>query len=666
MTRVCLVILDETPHPALLLECGDRLCRVRTAAGDELRVGTPRLPYVDDAPVDETAFPEVARAIVAEAQALDLRELWALLVDDVAEIGRAEACELLTGHVRGPSRLAFELCLLSESVFFDTRAELLKPRKRKAVEQEIVRRDRLAAQERELDEAVAWTLARLADPAAAHEPAPAFLLHVRAAALVEDEATIAKDVRRLLDRVGYGVGSPWSGPRRAAFELLVSLGVFTADEDLNLVRYDVQRGFPDWIVQVARDLRFPSVETPATGSGLEAYTIDDATTRDFDDALALEPEGDGWRLHVLIADPTSVLDPGNPLWKEARRRVSTVYHPEGKAPMLPPSLSEGRLSLVAGEARRALDFVLHLHADGTTRGVTIERTPVCVRRNLTYDEVDRVLTGSPDGALVSSSEAGLAALLLRLNELALGFQRQRLERGALILRRPEVNPRVHRDGTIELSRIDPGSPARELVAEMMIACGGHAAAWLRDRGLAAVYRKQSRVVDPAAQVPRGIVEGIVPWYQAVRLIRKAELTLHPEPHEGLGLAQYVQVTSPLRRFQDLQLHEQIRSFLATGAPRFSDDEMLRSFAEIEELQARNQRIQNESRRYWILKHLRVSGVEEVRGLAVWRDRQGVRVYLEEYGVEGLLRPRGEVELGAEVTARIEHCDPREGTLRLAE
>jgi exoribonuclease-2 len=653
--RACLVILDETPHPALLLECGDRLCRVRMASGDELKVGVARLPYLDDVPADEATFADVARAVAVQAGQLDLRELWALLVDDVDEIGRAEACELLLGASRGPVRLAFELRLLSDGTFFEARGDTLRPRKRKAVEQEIVRRDRLAAQERELDEAIAWILARLADPSASAPEAPAFLANVRAAALAEDEATIGKDVRRLLDRVGYGAGGRWSGPRRAAFELLCALGTLHEDEDLNLLRFGVVRGFPDWMVQLARDLQFPAV---AEGGGLEAYTIDDVTTRDYDDALALEADGDGWRLHVLIADPTSVLDPGNPLWKEARRRVSTVYHPEGKAPMLPPSLSEGRLSLVAGETRPALDFVLHLGADGLAWGVTIERTSVRVRRNLTYDEVDGLLA-APDGGELST-------LLSHLNRLGLGLQRQRLERGALILRRPEVNARVLRDGTIELSRIDPGSPARELVAEMMIACGAQAANWLSDRGLAAVYRKQARVVDPTAPLPRGIVEGIVPWYQAVRLIRKAELSLHPEPHEGLGLPRYVQVTSPLRRFQDLQLHEQIRAFLATGRPRFSDDEMLRSFAEIEELYARNQRIQNEARRYWTLKYLLRHGIKEVTGTVVGRDRQGARIYVDAYGLDGTVRLRAEPEPGTELALRVEACDPREGTLRLAE
>lgn len=656
MIRACLVILDDVPQPALLIECGERLCRVRLVGGDELRVGTARLPYVDEGPVDEAAFAETASSVVVQAGQLDLRELWALLVDDVDEIGRGEACELLTGTQRGPGRLAFELRLLGDGTFFEARGDCLKPRKRKAVEQEILRRDRLAAQERELEEAIAWTLDRLAakgDPAS--EP-PAFLAQVRAAALAEDEAEVGKDVRRLLDRVGYGCGGRWSGPRRAAFELLRQLGTFAEDEDLNLLRHGVVRGFPEWMVQLARDLQFPAAGLG--GGDLEAYTIDDVTTRDYDDALALEPDGDGWRLHVLIADPTSVLDPGNPLWKEARRRVTTVYHPEGKAPMLPPSLSEGRLSLVAGEVRPALDFILHLGADLLPWGVTIERTSVKVARNLTYDEVDALLAAPDPGPL--------GAMLSSLNRVALALQRQRLDRGALILRRPEFNARVLRDGTIELTRIDPGSPARELVAEMMIACGGQAAGWLADRGLAAVYRKQARVADPTAPLPRGIVEGIVPWYQAVRLIRKAELSLHPEPHEGLGLPRYVQVTSPLRRFQDLQLHEQIRAFLATGRPRFSDDEMLRSFAEIEELAARNQRIQNEARRYWTLKYLAGSAIQEVQGTVVWRDRQGVKVYLDAYGLEGMVRPRAELEPGVELTLRVEACDPREGTLRLAE
>jgi len=661
MPRGCIVLLDDVPQPALLMDECDRLCRILLAAGNEMRVGAGRVRFVDAVDQPAEGFGDVARQVAFEAARLDLGELWAVLEDAPGPVERAEACELLTGERAGLMRLAFELRLADDPLHFDVRDEGLRPRKRRAIEQEILRRDRQAAQRREFDEAVAYVLRRLAGGTSGEgteADLPSFFSRVREAALAGDDAVVTKEVRDFLERVGYGSSSPWAGPCRASFELLRELGVFRAHEDLNLVRHGVERLFPDWMLVMARDLPYGALEGRPDRTDLDAYTIDDVTTRDYDDALALEEGPGGARLHVLIADPTQVLDPGSPLWKEARRRGSTIYHPEGKVPMLPPNLSEGHLSLVEQQDRPALDFVLHLGEDDLPWAVEVARVRARVRRNLTYDRVDALLVDTAD-------QSPEGRLLRRLRVIADRLQAQRIARGALIMRKPEVAVRVSREGNIEISRFEMG-PARDLVVAMMIACGGFAAMWLRDRGVPAVYRKQARATEPGAGPPVGIVEGVVACSGAVRSLRRAEVSLHPGRHEGLGLEQYVQITSPLRRFQDLQLHEQVRSTLVGGAPRFSEDAMLRAFAEIEDLSARNQRIQQDAKRYWLLRYLVVTDVQQATATPVFRDRQGWRVYLDDYGVEAVARLRPDAEAGVPRVVRIEHVDPRDGVLRVGE
>lgn len=62
----------------------------------------------------------------------------------------------------------------------------------------------------------------------------------------------------------------------------------------------------------------------------EVLTIDDASTRDIDDGLAVEvlPEG-RHKLWVHIADPTRWVAQGDVLDIEARRRAKTLYLPTG-------------------------------------------------------------------------------------------------------------------------------------------------------------------------------------------------------------------------------------------------------------------------------------------------------------------------------------------------
>jgi len=56
--------------------------------------------------------------------------------------------------------------------------------------------------------------------------------------------------------------------------------------------------------------------------------------------------------------------------------------------MIPPSLSEGLLSLHAGEDRLALSFIMHLDDDGVIHHQEICPSVVNVHKQMTYHEVN--------------------------------------------------------------------------------------------------------------------------------------------------------------------------------------------------------------------------------------------------------------------------------------
>ena len=104
-------------------------------------------------------------------------------------------------------------------------------------------------------------------------------------------------------------------------------------------------------------------------------TIDGADARDFDDAVFAEPEQDGFRLIVAIADVAHYVKPGSALDKSAYERGNSCYFPDRVVPMLPEALSNGWCSLKPDEDRGCLFVEMHIDKDGPEAEPSIRPRP---------------------------------------------------------------------------------------------------------------------------------------------------------------------------------------------------------------------------------------------------------------------------------------------------
>lgn len=263
----------------------------------------------------------------------------------------------------------------------------------------------------------------------------------------------------------------------------------------------------------------------------EAYAIDDAGSSDPDDAIAFR---DGL-LYVHVADPGAALVPGSEADLEAQARGSNLYLPGGTVHMLPEEATL-RFGLGLAETSPAWTFVLAFSPEGVP--VLQEFFPSVVRVSRHDYATAQPLLEGPLKPAVALLDA---------------FKAYRKAQGALFIRMPEVKVRLE-DGEIQIIPLE-FSPVRELVAHAMLAAGAAVARFAAEREIAMPF-----VVQPPAELAEPLAEdaSMPAMHAARRACAPGRLSPWPGLHAGLGLEPYVRVTSPLRRYEDLLAHRQLR------------------------------------------------------------------------------------------------------------
>lgn len=593
----------------------------------------------------------VEASLRKQVDAVDVPTLWELAggSDVMSETALAE---LALGARDESSRLATALALAKDGVRFARKTAGWQPREPIAVAEILTGRER-AAQRATEKESLLAALAR-AGRGEGFTPSGSDSEKRMLAALeslaLNDLETPEKE-RALAAEAVEAAGIRADRPAEGAFRVLRLIGRFASDdENLGIARFSLRTEFPD-------DVQAEALAAAAAGferagrrdlTSLEAVTIDDAQTREIDDALTLEVRPDGTSIvGIHIADPAAFVVPGGAIDLEARARGTTYYFPERKLLMIPSAISEEAASLIAGQERPALSFFVTVDASGKALYSEIVRSVVRVASRLDYGEVDAALE-SGTGAHVE--------MLRRLRAVADAREAARRGAGAIALRAPEAEIRVGADGALSLTQRDPETPAQRIVSEAMILVGEVAAKWLEAKRLPAIYRRQAppdgRLPEADASLPDAV------HIRATRrMLKRAEASLHPAPHHGLGLNAYLQATSPLRRYQDLALHRQILAGLAGGAPAYDAPAMQEILAATERSELDGRRAERQASRYWMLRWLERAQGSTVTGVVVDTATRPI-VVLDQTLVETPVPSLVGAATGDRVRLRIERVNPR--------
>ena len=375
-------------------------------------------------------------------------------------------------------------------------------------------------------------------------------------------------------------------------------------------------------------------------------TIDGQSTLDYDDAISFEDYGDSCCLGVHIVDVAHYVKKDDPIDREARLRASSIYMPDLKIPMLPPSLAEGFCSLKAGELRPAISLLIHLSKTLEILDYEIIPSLIRVQRQLTYYDVNTVADTSRE--------------IASLCDIATKFRQKRLSDGAVQISLPDINVWIGDSGEISVNRINRESPGRMMVAEIMIMANWLMAKFLSGHGVSAVFRSQP---GPRDRLYKGCEGSLFQNYMQRRLLSRFMLLNQAERHSGLGLDAYVTATSPIRKYYDLVTQRQIRSVFGQEAP-YSAQEIDQIIHRLQEPMLKVSRMQFQRNRYWILKYLESRTGQKEEAIVVGRKRNAYQILMTEYMLECDLATTSRIELKPEnlIQVTIQHVNARKDVL----
>lgn len=374
---------------------------------------------------------------------------------------------------------------------------------------------------------------------------------------------------------------------KSAVHLLHSCGALPSTQDYHLQKF-LFENFP-------KGTGFPSVEL-ATWDELpmgasNAFSIDDATTTEIDDAFSVEKLANGnWRIGVHIAAPALGMPRDSEADKLAASRLSTVYMPGSKITMLPDSIVEA-FTLTADRVCPALS--MYIEVDAETLAILgyesrVER--VHIAANLRHDTLEPLFNEQTlaDGRLdypyaneltllwhlVQKMEAGRGKSDNNMQQVDYNFH---IESAGLV----DGHPNDH----VSITNRRRGSPIDKVVSELMILVncewGGH----LASHGFPGIYRTQQG--------------------------GKVRMSTIAAPHQGLGVAQYMWSSSPLRRYVDMVNQRQIIAMLRNEEAPYpkNDTGLYAILRDFDTMYTIYNEFQRNMERYWCLRWLQQEQIE---------------------------------------------------------
>lgn len=380
--------------------------------------------------------------------------------------------------------------------------------------------------------------------------------------------------------------------KTSAYELAKKTGGITSipqylQDGFEIKYFPKGTGFPDLALPEMPDL--PKAD-------VTAFSIDDESTTEVDDALSLTDLGNGTkRVGIHIAAPSLAIKPGDKMEQIIMQRLSTVYFPNGKITMLPENWIAA-FSLDAGAYRPAVSIYFDVDSEFNVGTPACKIEAVNIAANLRIQAIEPHFN-----AETGLDEAGEMMFahhqdLIWFYQFAIALQKARGKYEPDRAPQYDYSIELDEEGNVSVVRRERGSPIDTLVSEMMILANSTWAQMLDENGLPGLFR-----VQPAGKV---------------------RMSTKSEPHIGMGVQHYGWFTSPLRRAADYINQKQLISLIDDSAePLYqnSDAELFAALRDFDAAYTAYADFQRQMEAYWSLVYLQQQGTSELTATILKED-----------------------------------------------